>query len=123
MKVAAKNWLVFNSGKCTIKTDSITFFGMIYTAEGVKPDPAKIKDLQEIPQPTSKKEVQEFLGFIYTFRPLHSKKAEKTAPLLDPLKKESNFFWGEGHYQDCFQQLKNIVSEKSTLQYFDTNMT
>ena len=64
MKVAAKNRLVFNSGKCTIKTDSIGLFGMTYMAEGVKPDPAKIKDLQDMPQPTSKKEVQEFLVFI-----------------------------------------------------------
>ena len=77
MKVAAKNGLVFNSWKCTIKTDYITFFGMTHTAEGVKRDPAKIKDLLDMPQPTSKKEVQEFLGFITYLGPFIPKRLKR----------------------------------------------
>ena len=64
MQIAAENGLVFNSKKCKIKSKSISFFGMIYSENGVSPDPEKLKDLQNIPYPTCKKELQEFLGLI-----------------------------------------------------------
>ena len=45
MQIAAENGLVFNSTKCKIKSKSISFFGMIYSGNGVSPDPEKLKDL------------------------------------------------------------------------------
>ena len=52
MQIAAENGLVFNSTKCKIKSKSISFFRMIYSENGVSPDPEKLKDLQNIPYPT-----------------------------------------------------------------------
>ena len=69
LKVAGKNGLIFNSDKCHIKTDSITFFGMLYDANGVHPDSEKIGDLQKMPAPTSKQELQTFLGFVQFLSP------------------------------------------------------
>ena len=63
LRVAKESRLVFNSDKCSIKTDSITFFGMKYDASGVHPDPEKVVDLHNMATPTSK-ELQTFLGFI-----------------------------------------------------------
>ena len=40
--VAQKEGLVFNSKKCTIKQESITFFGGVFSAEGYSPDLEKI---------------------------------------------------------------------------------
>ena len=45
MQIAAENRLVFNSTKCKIKSKSISFFGMIYSENGVSPDLEKLKDL------------------------------------------------------------------------------
>ena len=122
MKAAAENGLVFNSEKCTIKTQSITFFGATYTPEGVHPDPDKVSDLKAMPAPASKKELQEFLGFVTYMSPFIHNLAEKAAPLRELLKKDSFFIWGE-HHQKCFQALKDTVSEDATLIYFDTNKT
>ena len=54
MQIAAENGLTFNSTKCKIKSKSTYFFGMIYSENGVSPDPEKLKDLQNIPYPTCK---------------------------------------------------------------------
>ena len=60
IQIVAKNGLVFNSTKCKIKSKSISFFGMIYSEYDVSPDLDKFKDLQNMPYPTCKKELQEF---------------------------------------------------------------
>ena len=44
--VAQKEGLVFNSAKCAIKWDSVTFFGGVFSAQGYSPDPEKIKASQ-----------------------------------------------------------------------------
>ena len=38
----------FNSKKCAIKQESITFFGGVFLAEGYSPDPEKIQGISEI---------------------------------------------------------------------------
>ncbi|XP_072170543.1 uncharacterized protein [Diadema setosum] len=49
MQTAKERGLTFNSSKCHIKQRSITFFGNVYTCEGIKPDPQKVADLQAVP--------------------------------------------------------------------------
>ena len=52
MKVAQENGLNFNSsGKCIIKSRDIPFFGLIYTVDGVKPDPDREAAIQALPTP------------------------------------------------------------------------
>lgn len=121
-KTAQKNGLVFNSDKCHIKTDSITFFGMTYDANGAHPDSQKIADLQKMPAPANKQELQTFLGFVQFLAPFIPNLAEKSAVLRDLLKKEVPFVW-ESHHQASVNAIKNSVSETSTLRYFDTTKT
>lgn len=47
MERAAEAGMVVNSDKCIIKQNNISFFGNMYTDSGIKPDPAKIRDIQE----------------------------------------------------------------------------
>jgi len=122
METAAKNGLVLNSSKCTIKTPSITFFGMTYDADGVHPDPEKICDLQDMPIPTCKKELQTFLGFIQYLSPFIPNLAEKSSILRDLLKQDVPFIWDSNH-QSAFDNLKATVTSTSTLKYFDTSKT
>ena len=51
MKVAQENGLVFNLGKCLIKTNEIPFFGLMYTADGVKPNPDRVDGIRALPTP------------------------------------------------------------------------
>ena len=54
MDVARKHGLVFNSKKCALKQSQIEFYGMIYSASGMKPDPKKVEDLKLCRIPTAK---------------------------------------------------------------------
>lgn len=47
MERAAEAGMVVNSDKCIIKQNNISFFGNVYTDSGIKPDPAKIRDIQK----------------------------------------------------------------------------
>ena len=51
MEAAKMHGLVFNSAKCAIKKQSISFFGNVYSKYGISPDPAKVQDIHEIPIP------------------------------------------------------------------------
>ena len=43
MDCASVNGLVFNPEKCSLKADSVMFFGCLYDRNGIRPDPARSK--------------------------------------------------------------------------------
>ena len=51
-----------NYEKYVIKTKSCTFFGNVYTPQGVMPDPKKIETIKKMQAPQIKQELQSFLG-------------------------------------------------------------
>ena len=118
MEVAKENGLVFNSLKCEIKKPSVAFFGNIYSVTGMKPDPQKIKDLQAMPTPSSKEELQQFLGVMTYLSHFIKDFSTKAATLRELLRKDSDFIW-EPHHQSTFEDLKREVTETSNLQYFN----
>ena len=58
--VAQKEGLIFNSAKCSIKQDSLTFIGSMFSAKGYSPDPVKILGIIEMTPPQMKQELQSF---------------------------------------------------------------
>ena len=58
-----KSGLKLNKGKYVFGTTEMTFLGHIFSDKGVKPDPAKIKAITEMPTPTNKTELQRFLNW------------------------------------------------------------
>ena len=64
MDHAHVNGLVFNPEKCSLKADSVMFFGCLYDRNGIRPDPAKVEAIQAMPAPTCLCELQEFIGMV-----------------------------------------------------------
>ena len=60
LNVAQKEGLIFNSKKCAIKQESMTFFGGVFPAEGYSPDPEKIQGISKMTPPQMKQELQSF---------------------------------------------------------------
>ena len=54
--------LTLGLSKCQLNAKSVKFFGIIFSAEGISPDPGKVEALQAVPPPTSNAEVRFFLG-------------------------------------------------------------
>ena len=118
MEVAQREGLVFNSSKCVIKAKQVNFFGALYTSNGIKPDPAKVKDIRSMPTPQDKEDLQTFLGMITYLGSFIPNLAERAQPLRDLLKQNVPFVWQEDH-QATFDALKQSISTESCLQYFD----
>ena len=116
----AQKGLIFNSKKCTIKQESVTFFGGVFSAEGYSPDPEKIQGISEMTPPQMKQELQSFLGavkYLQTFVPHLSLNTE---PLWALLKKENCFAWDE-NTNTCFQKVKSQLQKAllRPLRYYD----
>ena len=78
LKTALKNGLVFNSRKCHISKPQITFYGTIFSVQGMKPGPIKIHALQDLPTPQNEKQLQSFLGLVNYLQPFLPDIAAKT---------------------------------------------
>ena len=118
--VAQKEGLIFNSKKCTIKQESVTFFGGVFSAEGYSPDLEKIQGISEMTPPQTKQELQSFLGavnYLQTFVPHLSLNTE---PLWALLKKENCFAWDK-NTNTCFQKIKSQLQKAllRPLRYYD----
>ena len=55
METAQGQGLVFNSSKCAIHQSQISFYGTIFIAQGMRPEPAKVQALQDLPAPPKSK--------------------------------------------------------------------
>ena len=120
--VAQKEGLVFNSTKCAIKQESITFFGGIFSAKGYLPHPGKIQGISNMPAPQTKQELQSFLGAVNYLQTFVSHLSHHTEPLQVLLKKENTFAWDQ-NANDSFQRIKGLL-ENSLLEplwYYDRN--
>lgn len=118
MKRAENTGLVFNSNKCAIKQSSVSFFGNIYTTEGIKPDPAKINDIQKMPTPQNKDDLHRFMGMLNYLSQYIPKFAEKAHTLRSLLKSETPWTWHADH-QECFNNLKSLITTDTCLKYYD----
>ena len=91
MNEAKKNGLVFNSEKCMIKQTEIEYFGMVFSTNGMRPSEKKVVDLQAMPTPVTKTELQEFLGLVTYISPFINNLSAQAKPICSLLRKEVPF--------------------------------
>ena len=121
LETAKREGLVFNSAKCVIKTYQINFFGSEYSDTGIRIDPGKIEDVQAMPTPQDREDLQRFLGLMNFLSAYIPNFAEMSAPLRDLLHKGIPFLWQENH-QHAFEGLKNSITAESCLQYYNPDL-
>lgn len=76
--------------KCRFAQDKVEYLGHVISAEGIAPNPGKVRAVRDFPVPTSVKGVRQFLGMDRRFMQGFA----KTAAPLHALTRESvPFFW------------------------------
>ena len=80
--------LKFNAKKCRIRQEEVPYVGHVLSKEGLKPDPEKIRAVQQMQPPQNTKELKSFLGFIQYLAKFMPNMASKSAPLRELLEKE-----------------------------------
>ncbi|PFX14103.1 Retrovirus-related Pol polyprotein [Stylophora pistillata] len=115
---ARHHGVTFNEDKCEFEKEEIEFFGHIFTKDGLKPSPEKVKAIKECKAPQSKEEVRSFLGmagYLDNFIPNY---ASIAAPLHRLTRKETKFHWGKEEHE-AFQKIRENLSDEKTMAYFD----
>ena len=121
MQVAHKYGVVFNPQKMHVKAPAINFFGYLYDANGVHPDPEKVDAVHALPAPTNVTKLQEFLGILTYLSPFICGLSTLTAPLQELLKKDADFTLNAS-YETAFEQVKQAIVSNTTLRYFDPSL-
>ena len=112
--------LKLNKKKCKIRVTEVSYIGHMFTDEGVKPDKEKVQAILMMPEPSTKQELQRFIGMIQYLAKFIPDLSEKAAPLRSLLKKNAAWQWNDEH-QRAYQLLKEECSKQPTLCYYDVS--
>ena len=110
----ADSGLTISPEKCELHKDSLTFFGLVFSANGVSPDPLKVKAIHDARSPASVGEVRSFLGMVTYCAKIIPNFSDVTKPLRDLTKKDVKFQWKEEHNQ-AFQMVKKLLTSDGVL--------
>ena len=91
MKAISNSGLTLNRNKCSFRQKQILFWGMIYKAGGIKPDPVKVEALDHILPPNNKEELISLLCMMQLNLEFVENFAKKAAPLRDLAKSKTRF--------------------------------
>lgn len=116
-RLQAKN-LTVNPSKCEFNKSTLEFYGYVFSADGISPDPRKVGAIHAASPPENPQAVRSFLGmtnYCARFIPNYSTVAE---PLRRLTKQNVNWEW-TGSQEQAFLRLKELLTSKQTIAYFD----
>ena len=118
LEQARKANLRLNSSKMNLRKSEVRFMGHLITKDGLRPDPEKVRAVQEMPKPTSKKELLSLLGFVNYLSKFLPRLSEVVQPLREMTAKEAKFIWSPQH-ETAFQEVRELVVRHPVLKYYD----
>lgn len=111
-----------NRDKCKIGVPEVTYIGHTFSKKGVTPDQQKVKAINDMPAPKGKKELQRFMGMINYVGKFIPNLSTINKPLRELLENKVEWHWTEKH-EECFNNLKILLTNAPVLKYFDTEET
>ena len=119
MEHMCEHKLYLRHDKCEFEKMCIEYLGIIISHNCVKMDPVKIAGVTEWLVPTSKKEVQSFVGFTNFYCRFISNFSHHACVLFDLTRKDVRFMWGNCK-QVAFDRLKELVTSALVLTLLDS---
>ena len=104
--------------KCAFKRDSISFYGVMLSADGVKPYPRKKDAIKNLPEPRTEALLQSFLGIVDYLSRFSPNIAKMMSNLRALLKKNTEFLWLPQH-SDNFKAIVHELCSPKLLKYYD----
>lgn len=127
----AKHGLKLKMHKCHFLKKEVQYLGHRVSAEGISPDPEKVKCVEEWPTPKTVKELQSFLGLAGYYRRFIKDFAKIACPLnrlltgISPKNSKRSgqqlITWDDA-CTEAFQTLKNALTSAPILAFADFNL-
>ena len=111
------NGLIVRYDKCVFGASSVEFLGHSISAQGVTPVTSKIDAIQQFPQPTTVKQVQEFCGMINFYHRFLPHIAETMTPLYNAIKGKPKKIEWTTECETAFKAAKSALANKTTLSF------
>ena len=129
LTILKKKGITVRPGKCDLGKPEVKWFGCIFSADGMSPDPEKCDVIKSWPAPQSSADVKSFLQTVQFHAKFLGKEAEGmsypelTAPLRALTKKYARFRWSHRE-SEAFEELKKrMCSDKVVAPYDITKPT
>ncbi|KAE8884953.1 hypothetical protein PF003_g30757 [Phytophthora fragariae] len=113
-----KHKLYANLKKCIFGASEIPVLGCLVGKNGVRPDPGKVRVINDWPTPSNVKELRQFLGLATYLCKYVSNYAGKIRPLSQLLKKDAAWVW-TADCQQAFDAAKQGLTEAPILAVAD----
>jgi hypothetical protein len=113
--------LTINREKCEFNKDRVTFFGVVFTKDGVSPDPQKVSGIKNAGEPKNVSELRSWLGMTNYSARFIREYATTCAPLRKLTRQKEEWIWGQ-EQQAAFDKLKNDLSCDTVITYFDAKI-
>ena len=114
--------LTLNKSKCEFNKSSLSFFGFVFSKDGVSPDPDKVKAIHDMAPPKSATEVRSFLGMATYCTKFIPSFSDVSYPLRNLTKKDVRFQWSQEH-QASFEKIKEMLTSEKTMAYLNLPRT
>ena len=100
--------------KCELFINKVEFFGFVFSKNGIVPPQTKIKNIQNMPQPTYILELHSFLGMANCLSRFIPNFSVHIYPLLELKKKNIPYLWTHKH-QTTFEKLKTELASPKVM--------
>ncbi|KMQ85099.1 reverse ribonuclease integrase, partial [Lasius niger] len=100
--------LRFNPEKCRFCIGQLKYLGHVIDRDGIRTDPEKVSAVNNWPEPTTVKQVRQFLGMASWYRRFIASFSLIAAPLIRLTKKNARWSWGPAE-GDAFRALKRTL--------------
>ena len=115
---ARDNNLRLKKSKCHIEQEEVKFHGHVFTRDGLKTDPEKVRAVVDMPRPTDKAGVQRLLGMVNYVGKFIPNMSDLTSPLRQLLHQDVEWHWEEQH-EASFKNVKEALVFSPVLGYYD----
>ena len=112
--------LTLNGEKCLFSVSQLCFCGYLMGKDGIRPDPAKVTVLTEMPACKDVHEVRHFLGLANQLGRFSPNLPSLSQPLRGLLVKRNSWCWIASH-QTAFDRIKAELSSQPVLALYSPN--
>ncbi len=120
MRRCREKGIHLNAGKLELKCSEVSYIGHQLTADGLKPDPSKVRAILQMPKPVDVKGVQRVIGMVNYLSKFMKGLSDLCEPLRQLTKKGNAWNWD--HPQDeAFEAIQRAVTQTPVLKYFNSS--